>query len=56
MASTRTSERHQQPGAGATARKAGVVFLSTSRIYPMVTLNRIAVEETDTRCEIAHRL
>ena len=37
------------------ARRAGaaVIFLSTSRVYPMAALNAIAVEEHETRVEIA---
>lgn len=37
------------------ARKTGaaVVFLSTSRVYPIKTLNAIRVDETETRFEIA---
>src|SRR5687767_13971765 len=30
-----------------------VVFLSTSRVYPVAALDRVAFEETDTRYEIA---
>jgi len=33
--------------------KAGFIFLSTSRVYPIKTIEGIAVEETDTRFEIA---
>jgi CDP-paratose 2-epimerase len=33
--------------------KANFVFLSTSRVYPIKTIEQIAVEETDTRFEIA---
>lgn len=38
-----------------TARRAGaaVVFLSTSRVYPIAALNAIATEDTPTRFEIA---
>ncbi|MBA2355651.1 MAG: NAD-dependent epimerase/dehydratase family protein [Acidobacteria bacterium] len=37
------------------ARRAGaaVVFLSTSRVYPIATLNAIATTDGGTRCEIA---
>ncbi len=31
----------------------GFLFLSTSRVYPMAALNRLALVETDTRFEIA---
>jgi CDP-paratose 2-epimerase len=33
--------------------KAGFIFLSTSRVYPIKAIEQIAVEETDTRFEIA---
>lgn len=32
---------------------ADVVFLSTSRVYPMATINNLRYEETDTRFELA---
>ena len=39
------------------ARRTGAdfLFLSTSRVYPVNTLNAIATEETDSRFTIAHR-
>jgi CDP-paratose 2-epimerase len=36
-------------------RRAALIFLSTSRVYPIAPVNAIAVEETDTRFEIAER-
>jgi CDP-paratose 2-epimerase len=34
-------------------RSAQMIFLSTSRVYPVATLERLALEETDTRFELA---
>ncbi len=36
-------------------RGAYMVFLSTSRVYPVAALNALALEETDTRLELAAR-
>jgi CDP-paratose 2-epimerase len=39
------------------ARRSGayVVFLSTSRVYPLAALNELSLEETETRFELADR-
>jgi len=39
------------------ARRTGacVIFLSTSRVYPIAALNNLAVEETETRFELSER-